>query len=154
MRRRLAGAPVTGGSANGRATGRRTSLTARAAVLAVVLCAVAVTLAYPLREFLSQRSEISHLEQQQRDGVRSVAAMERAYRQWSDPDYVRAQARQRLHFVVPGQPAYAVLLPPSPPRTWSPVPGGAVESTGPWYGRLWSSVEAAGGTAGGATGHR
>lgn len=131
-----------------RAAGRRTNLTARAAVLAAVLCAVAVTLAYPLREFLSQRSEISRLEQQQRDGVRSVAAMERANRQWLDPEYVKAQARQRLHFVVPGETAYAVLLPPSAPRTWSPVPGGAVESTGPWYGRLWSSVEAAGGLSG------
>ncbi len=124
--------------------GRRTSLTGRAAVLALVLCAVVLTLAYPLREYLSQRGEISRLQQQQRDGARSVAAMERETRRWSDPEYVRAQARQRLHFVVPGETAYAVLLPPSAPPTWSPLPGGAADSTGPWYRRLWSSVEAAG----------
>jgi len=121
-------------------------------VLAVVLCAIVLTLAYPLREYLSQRGEIARLQQQQRDGAVAVAAMESANRRWADPEYVRSQARQRLHFVLPGETAYAVLLPPSAPPTWSPLPGGAADSTGPWYRRLWSSVEAAGVAPGAALG--
>ncbi|MGI8681985.1 MAG: FtsB family cell division protein [Mycobacteriales bacterium] len=122
----------------------RPGLTGRAAVLAVALCAVVLTLAYPLREYLSQRGEIASLEAQQRAGARQVAALEATNRRWTDPEYVRSQARSRLHFVLPGETGYLVLLPPSAPASTSPLDAAAAYSTGPWYGRLWSSVEAAG----------
>ena len=38
---------------------RKTNLTGRAAMLALVVCLLAISLAYPLREYLSQRGEIS-----------------------------------------------------------------------------------------------
>lgn len=135
------GRPV--GAAVARRGARRNGLTGRAAVLALVLCAVALTLAYPLRQYLSQRGDIARLEQSQRDGVRSVAAMEAATRRWADPEYVRAQARQRLQFVLPGEKTYLLLQPASPPRARSAA-AEAAAATGPWYRRLWSSVETAG----------
>jgi cell division protein FtsB len=122
-------------------------------VLAVVLCAIVLTLAYPLREYLSQRGEIARLQQQQRDGAVAVAAMESANRRWADPEYVRSQARQRLHFVLPGETAYAVLLPPSAPQLSRALPLGTVaDPSGAWYARLWSSVAAAGVAPGAALG--
>ena len=39
----------------------RPNLTGRAAMLALVVCLLAISLAYPLREYLSQRSDIGHL---------------------------------------------------------------------------------------------
>lgn len=147
MRRRFRGAvrvaDLAAGPGRGRWSGRRAGLTGRAAVLALVLCAVALTLAYPLRQYLSQRGDIARLEQSQRDGARQVAAMEAANRRWSDPEYVRSQARQRLHFVLPGEKSYVILVPPSAPRAWA-ASDEAAAATGPWYRRLWSSVAAAG----------
>ena len=42
----------------------RSRLTTRAAVLAVVLCAIALSLAYPVREYIGQRRQIDRLEAQ------------------------------------------------------------------------------------------
>src|SRR4051794_36739612 len=39
-------------------------LTRRAAVLALVVCALVLSLAYPLKQYLAQRGQISQLEQQ------------------------------------------------------------------------------------------
>ena len=49
----------------------RPNLTGRAAMLALVVCMLAISLAYPLREYLAQRSDIGQLraevsEQEQR----------------------------------------------------------------------------------------
>lgn len=109
-----------------------------------MLAAVAITLAYPLREFLSQRAEIHRLEQQQQADGRLVASLEHANRRWADPEYVRSQARQRLHFVLPGETAYTLLQPPSRSPSEGTAAGDWARRTGPWYERLWSSVELAG----------
>ncbi len=44
---------------------RRSRLTGRAALLALVLCSLIVALAYPIRQYVSQRAEISDLQRQQ-----------------------------------------------------------------------------------------
>jgi len=46
---------------------RATRLTGRAAVLAVVICAIALSLAYPVREYVNQRRQIDALVAQQPD---------------------------------------------------------------------------------------
>ena len=47
------------------AAARSTRLTGRAAVLAVVICAIALSLAYPVREYIAQRQQIDQLLAQQ-----------------------------------------------------------------------------------------
>jgi len=42
--------------------GDRVRLTSRAAVLAVVVCAIALSLAYPVREYIAQRRQIDQLQ--------------------------------------------------------------------------------------------
>ena len=44
---------------------RSTKLTGRAALLAVVICAIALSLAYPVREYIAQRQQIDQLLAQQ-----------------------------------------------------------------------------------------
>ena len=122
----------------------RPNFTGRAAVLALVLCAVVLTVAYPLRLYLAQRSEISGLQRGQRDGASQLAQLERANARWADPAYVRDQARSRLHMVLPGEPTYILLQPPTPSSTWMSNGLGPADFSGPWYSRLWSSLEAAG----------
>jgi cell division protein FtsB len=125
---------------------RGTGLTTRAAVLGLVVCALVVSAALPLREYLAQRGDIGRLEQQQSLQRERVEALEAAKRQLEDPAYVQAEARRRLHFVMPGETAY-VLIAPEPGQ----VPAGATaeqltEVAGPeapWFSQLWSSVQAA-----------
>lgn len=129
------------------------AFTARAAILAVVACAVLLSLAYPLREYVAQRAEIERLQAQQRATERRVAALTRQQQQWNDPAYIKAQARQRLHFVLPGETAYVVLDPgardgedasedasesPALPPSLQPDVGSRS-----WYSELWRSVRGA-----------
>src|SRR3954462_9675285 len=96
---------------------RRTGVTSRAIVLAIAFCAVLLTLAVPLQQYVAQRGQLSALEEQERAAKQRVAALEQAQKQWHDPAYIKQQARERLHFVKPGETAY-VIVDPTP----SPVP--------------------------------
>jgi len=126
---------------------RRTALTARAAVLAVALASVALALALPFKVWLSQRGEITALEAKTRQQQAHVQELTHQQELWRDPAYVQQQARVRLHYVMPGEKAYVVLGAP-PARASTPRPSSAVTSThGPWYGRLWQSVQLAGASA-------
>jgi hypothetical protein len=122
----------------------------------VVVCAVLVSLAYPLREFFAQRGEIERLQAQERATEQRVAALRRQQQRWADPAYVKTQARQRLHFVLPGETAYVVLDPGSranrSPNLLPPVQPDARAQ--PWYSELWRTIETADRTAsaGGAAG--
>jgi cell division protein FtsB len=126
----------------------RNGLTTRAAVLGLVACGLVVSAALPLREFLSQRGQIAAAEAKNAQQVARVDALERQLQQWRDPAYVRAQARARLHFVMPGEYAYVVLSASAAP---APVTGGraalpgavAVGPEAPWYSQVWGSVRAA-----------
>jgi cell division protein FtsB len=128
------------------AAGKSTGLTTRAAVLGLVLCALVVSAALPLREFLSQRAEISRLEQSQAAARTRVAALEEQRARLNDPAYVAALARDRLHFVKPGEIAYVVIAPngtaeaPTDARRAASTPVGP---EAPWYSQLWGSVRSA-----------
>ena len=120
--------------------GARPTLTGRAAILILVVAALVVTLAIPLRAWLSQRAEISSLEADVSQARDRVAALEAQVKDWDDPAFVVAQARSRLHFVFPGEVGYVVLG-----EDDRPVVPDAMESTtqDPWYTRLWDSARQA-----------
>src|SRR3954463_12093953 len=88
---------------------RRATLTARAAVLAVALASVALALALPFKVWVAQRGQISDLQSQTRTAQQRIAQLRAEQLRWQDPDYVRQQARLRLHYVMPGETAYRVL---------------------------------------------
>ena len=123
----------------------RPNLTGRAAMLALVVCLLAISLAYPLREYLSQRNDIGHLRAEVSQQEKRVAALEKSRARWNDPAYVEAQARERLHYVMPGETSYVVLG-----ADEAPSPDGVVRELPtevdrkPWFTDLWHSVEAAG----------
>ena len=97
----------------------RARFTSRAAVLAVVLCAVALSLAYPVREYIAQRRQIDQLLAQSAQTQAQLARLQAEAARLNDPAYIEQQARDRLHYCMPRQ-------------------------TGtPWYERLWSSVQQA-----------
>ena len=118
---------------------RRSPLTPRAAVLALVAAGLLASAALPMREYVNQRSEIAALEASQSVQRERVAELEAEKQRLQDPAYVAAEARRRLHFVLPGETAYVVL---------APEPGTLVKEKGkgpeaPWYSQVWGSVEQA-----------
>ncbi len=110
-----------------------------------MLCALVVSAALPLREYLGQRGQIAQLQQKRALHEARVRALEAQLRQWQDPAYVAAQARSRLHFVLPGETAYVLLTPSAAPLPALPGRAGS-RATGPeapWYSQVWGSVQAA-----------
>jgi cell division protein FtsB len=128
-----------------RRPGPGANLTGRAAVLALVVCLLAISLAYPLREYLAQRSQLTDYRSMVADQQKRVAQLEKQSARWQDPAYVAAQARERLHYVLPGETSYVVLESPedkSPDGVVAAEPSVTVKS--PWFTDLWRSVEVAG----------
>ena len=126
---------------------RRTNLTGRAAMLALVVCLLAISLAYPLREYLSQRGDIADSRATVAEQEKRVAELQAQHERWSDEAYVQAQARERLHYVMPGETSYVVLESDDAPASDGVVDALPTETKrSPWFTDLWSSVEAAGRT--------
>jgi hypothetical protein len=107
-----------------------------------VVCALALTLAYPIQRYVQQQQQIAALQEGVAAGKRKVAALEQEKARWADPNYVRQQARQRLHFVLPGETGYVVLGGEAQAGD-APADGREAVARRPWYDRLWRSVEAA-----------
>lgn len=119
---------------------RRNPLTPRAAVLALVAAGLLTSAALPMREYVNQRSEIAALEASQTEQRARVAELEAEKQRLQDPAYVAAEARRRLHFVLPGETAYVVLAPE--PGTVEEQQEAEAAQT-PWYSQVWGSVQEA-----------
>jgi cell division protein FtsL len=117
----------------------RSRLTTRAAMLAVVLCAIALSLAYPVREYIAQRRQIDQLELQREAIAAKLGALQQQKNELNSNAYVEQQAESKLHMCFPSQTCYVVINPkPHRPKvTAARAPGQ------PWYERLWTSVQQA-----------
>jgi cell division protein FtsB len=117
----------------------RSRLTTRAAVLAVVLCAIALSLAYPVREYIAQRRQISQLEAQRQAVAAQLGRLEKQQQELSSNAYVEQQAESRLHMCLPSQTCYVIINRQPPHAKAAAAP--AIST--PWYERLWTSVQQA-----------
>jgi cell division protein FtsB len=128
-----------GGTAEARpAASPRPKLTSRAAVLVVVVCAIALSLAYPVREYIAERRQIDQLEQENAQLAGRVQRLRSQQREITSPAYIEQQARDQLHMCFPTQVCY-VVVDPAPPRGQT----ARSQATTPWYGVLWASVRKA-----------
>jgi cell division protein FtsL len=118
---------------------RATRLTGRAAVLAVVICAIALSLAYPVREYIAQRQQIDYMVAQQQTMLAQVKSLEAQQAKLSSRKYIEQLAQQELDMCLPGTQCYIVEgSQPSISTARAPKPGPA-----PWYAKLWQSVQQA-----------
>ena len=119
-------------------------LTGRAVLLGVVVCALVLSLAYPIKEYVGQRSQIAALEQTARETQASVEALEELQLQLQDPAYIEAQARQRLKYAMPGDRVFIVVDGEATPQTSAvPVQNAAPADGDSWLERLGESVRRA-----------
>jgi cell division protein FtsB len=117
----------------------RPRLTSRAAVLAVVICAITLSLAYPVREYIAQRRQISALSAQQQSLNAQLGRLKAEQRQLNDPAYIEQLAQDRLHLCLPKQTCYVIIN--GKPAAGLIQPHSAAPSA--WYDKLWQSVQQA-----------
>jgi len=115
----------------------------RTAILLTIAVIAVILLALPLREYLSQRAEISSAGAKAAQQYQRVDELQVRVNLWQDEDYVRGQARERLHFLLPGEVGYKVINPNATENKLAEQPVQSQGPRGPWYDRLWSSVNAA-----------
>ncbi|MET8981995.1 septum formation initiator family protein [Streptomyces sp. NPDC004539] len=118
---------------------RRSRLTGRAALLALVLCTLVVALAYPMRQYVSQRAEIADLEREQEQARERVEQLRDLKARWQDDAYAEQQIRLRLHYVLPGETGFVVVDPDAAKQ--SRADAGAADR--PWYANVWDGVDKA-----------
>ncbi|MFH9014951.1 septum formation initiator family protein [Streptomyces sp. NPDC017943] len=118
---------------------RRSRLTGRAALLALVLCSLIVALAWPMRQYVSQRAEIEDLQREQQQARERVERLRDAKARWQDDAYAEQQIRQRLHYVMPGETGFVVVDPDAAEQSRTDL--GAADR--PWYANVWDGVDKA-----------
>lgn len=116
---------------------RRSRLTGRAALLALVLCTLVVALAYPIRQYVSQRAEIADLQREKARAAERVEKLRDLKARWQDDAYAEQQIRQRLHYVLPGETGFIVVDPDAARQSRADL--GAADR--PWYANVWDGVD-------------
>ena len=122
---------------------KKSNTSARWLAVVTVAFIFAITLAPPLQHYFAQRAQINSLRAQVNDSNNALEKAREELAKWNDPEFVATQARQRLHFVFPGERQYIVLdAPKSEEEANGPVaPISTLIPNGlPWYGRLIASI--------------
>ncbi|WP_232677495.1 septum formation initiator family protein [Nocardioides sp. R-C-SC26] len=124
----------------------RSRPTSRAVILVLVLAVLAVSYASSLRAYLQQRAHITDLQSTIDEREQQIDVLEREKRRWSDDEYIRAQARERLGYVKPGETPFVVLEDGRPLQTSSALSEPRTEPSvdEAWWDKAWATMEVAG----------
>lgn len=114
----------------------------RAVILAAVMCVLTLTLAGPVRTFFAQHAEMKQQSQLQTTLQGQIADLQQQKVNMDDPAHIRAQARERLGFVMPGEIPYQIQLPGTAEVPGEPgvEPGVLGPGDDPWYTSLWHTI--------------
>ena len=126
--------------------GRRTFLSARGLFLFGLISLLVISTAIPFKNYLDQRSRINTLQSTQDANAVRIKELQSQVERWKDPAYVKAQARNRLHYVMPNEVGYIVLEADEAQA----VVQNQTDQVGvrpAWYRTLWSSLQDAADTA-------
>ena len=101
----------------------------------------ALVLAPPIQHYFNQRAQINALQAQVSDDRAALEAARLELMRWQDPEYVKAQARERLHFVMPGERQYIVTgTTTGEPEAVANKVADQLEDGSPWYTRMIASI--------------
>jgi cell division protein FtsB len=122
---------------------RRTSN--RVLALSVIFFILALTIAPPVKHYFTQRAQISALKAQLSADNTALQNAREELMLWRDPEYVKSQARERLHFVLPGERQYIVTEGDTSGNQQSATKIASSLADGqPWYSRLIASISETG----------
>jgi cell division protein FtsB len=109
--------------------------------LVAVFFIFALVLAPPIQNYFTQRAQINALRAQVDSDRSALEAARIELTRWQDPDYVKAQARERLHFVMPGERQYIVTgTPNGEGEVTTNKVADQLEDGAPWYTRMIASI--------------
>ncbi len=109
--------------------------------LVAILFIFALVLAPPIQHYFNQRAQINALQAQVNDDRAALEAARLELMRWQDPEYVKAQARERLHFVMPGERQYIVTgTTTGEPEAVANKVADQLEDGSPWYTRMIASI--------------
>ncbi len=107
-----------------------------------VLFVVAITLAPPLQRYFAQKAQINALAVQLHDSQATIDSAINELAKWNDPAYVASQARERLHYVFPGERQYIVVgagTEQNGNNSAAPISADIPKGL-PWYSKVISSI--------------
>lgn len=120
-------------------------LTSRSLALGVVIVLLVTFLAPPMQRYFVQRAQINALKADIAATQQRIDDAERQLMRWQDPNYVKSQARARLHYVWPGETQW-IVVDKNGEQVQTKVSLPVVSANSPngtWYGRIFSSIELA-----------
>ncbi|MFF3325421.1 septum formation initiator family protein [Streptomyces sp. NPDC002889] len=116
---------------------RRSRLTGRAAFLALVVCSLVVALAYPMRQYVSQRAEIAEQKRRMAEARERVEQLRDEKARLQDDMYIQRLAREHLHYVLPRETGYIMI----DPRAAEERRADDEAADQPWYSNVWNGVD-------------
>lgn len=122
---------------------RRSFVSSRTAILLGIAVIAVILLALPLREYLAQRGEINSASQKMAEQQAKVDGLQKQVDDWQSEEFVRGQARERLHFMLPGEVGYKIIDSGASENKLAERAPQSEGPSGPWYDRLWNSMRAA-----------
>lgn len=115
-------------------------MTWRLLLLAVVIAALGVTLAQSLRVYFAQAQEIAATRAAIEARKGRISDLEDQLERWRDPVFIKAEARERLGWVVPGETGYRVIGADGKPIGGDSTVLAPTRQDGLWWEGMWGSV--------------
>ena len=117
----------------------------RTFILLTITFLLALTIAPPIKHYFTQRAQINALNAQLVSDNKALDNARKELLLWQNPEYVKSQARERLHFVLPGERQYIVTegVPTTNTLTTTKIANALVDGQ-PWYTRLIASISESG----------
>jgi cell division protein FtsB len=124
---------------------RRRRASNRVLALSAIFFILALTIAPPVKNYFTQRAQISALKAQLSADNSALQKAREELLLWQDPEYIKSQARERLHFVLPGERQYIVTDGENNPQQSGTTKIASSLADGqPWYARLIASISETG----------
>jgi cell division protein FtsB len=122
---------------------RRTSN--RILALSAIFFVLALTIAPPVKHYFTQRAQINALKAELSADNTALQKAREELLLWQDPEYIKSQARERLHFVLPGERQYIVTDgQTNTSQNGSTKIASSLADGQPWYARLIASISETG----------
>ena len=124
---------------------RRRRTSNRVLALSAIFFILALTIAPPVKHYFTQRAQISALKAELSADNTALQKAREELLLWQDPEYIKSQARERLHFVLPGERQYIVTNGENNQQQNGTTKIASSLADGqPWYARLIASISETG----------
>ena len=124
---------------------RRRRTSNRVLALSAIFFILALTIAPPVKHYFTQRAQISALKAELSADNTALEKAREELLLWQDPEYIKSQARERLHFVLPGERQYIVTDGENNQQQNGTTKVASSLADGqPWYARFIASISETG----------